>query len=183
MTYYQIDDTGELLSGPIDAREDPRTPGHFFIPNGGIIITPPEISSGHVARWKGDAWEIFEDHRGLEGWVEGEPTVITELGPLPEGWIADAPTPQEPLEPDSRTLAREALAEQWATLPAWIRGPFAHRFSETIRLLDAGEDDAAVALIQYVTTPPTFSPEQVGVFEVIQCELLAAVLALPRAAP
>lgn len=80
----------------------------------------------------------------------------------------------------ARTLARDALAAQWATLPAWIRGPYSHRFSETVRLLDAGDDDAATALIEYAGPLAAFSVEQAEAFEMIRTELLAAVSALPK---
>lgn len=36
-------------------------------------------------------WVNMEDHRGRQGWVDGEPVSITVLGPLPGRWREESP--------------------------------------------------------------------------------------------
>lgn len=78
-----------------------------------------------------------------------------------------------------RDVARSVLAEQWLTLPSWIRGPFGGHYDAAIRHLDAGDDEAAAAIIQYANAPAAYSPEQAAAFELIRGELLVAIEALP----
>jgi hypothetical protein len=78
-----------------------------------------------------------------------------------------------------RAIARVALREQWDSLPAWIRGPYQHQFAAANALLDAGQDDAAAALIQYADVPTAFDLEQIEVFSRVRAEMLAALEALP----
>jgi hypothetical protein len=45
-----------------------------------------------------------EDHKGKDGWLNGEPHKITEYGPLPEGW-SDTPPPPTAEELDAQRRA------------------------------------------------------------------------------
>lgn len=180
-TYYQtVPETGELVSpAPIEAKEDPRTPGNYFFPRGHVITesTPPAVEEGHACVWKGTQWEGVEDHRGKQGWVDGSSVFIENLGPLPEGWSDTLPVP----EPDDRTLARDALAAEWRDLPDWVRGPCDPIFESASRLLDKGEDSAAIALIDYASPPPTYDAEQIDVFAGLAAHFSAAIASLPPA--
>jgi hypothetical protein len=79
----------------------------------------------------------------------------------------------------ARSTARAALAEQWTTLPAWIRGPFGATYTAAVALLDQADDAAAAALIEYAEPPSGYSLEQVQAFNLIRAELLASIMALP----
>lgn len=99
MTYYQTDpETGEFIDGPFEAREDPRTEGHFLIPRGGVLDAPPVVEDGYVAAWRDAEWKALEDHRGEIGWVNGELYTVKDLGPYPEGW-SDSPPPEPAPDP------------------------------------------------------------------------------------
>ncbi|MCL1939524.1 MAG: hypothetical protein FWG04_02550 [Desulfovibrionaceae bacterium] len=63
---------------------------HGLLPNN-ATRTAPEVLEGFIPRWNGEAWEQEEDHKGEQGWVNGEPHTIIEYGPLPSGWSADPP--------------------------------------------------------------------------------------------
>ncbi len=78
-----------------------------------------------------------------------------------------------------RSTARAALADQWTTLPAWIRGPFGATYTAAVALLDQADDAAAAALIEYAEPPSGYSLEQVQAFDLIRAELLASIEALP----
>ena len=95
-------------------------------PNGEEIVDalyavaeePPMLAEGFVAVWNGEAWVATEDHRqkpGVEGsgtayWLPGDTwrtpaRFMTELGPLPEGALLEAPAKTD------EELAAETLAQ------------------------------------------------------------------------
>lgn len=75
----------------------------------------------------------------------------------------------------ARETARAALAEKWAALPAWIRGPYGARYAEVVRLLDANDDDAAIAIVEYAAPPAGYDEEKKAVFDLVRADLLAAL--------
>lgn len=52
----------------------------------------PVLQEGFIPRWTGSAWEQVQNHKGLEGYLNGEPHEVKEYGPLPDGW-SDTPPP------------------------------------------------------------------------------------------
>jgi hypothetical protein len=48
---------------------------------------------------KDGAWVLVEDHRSEQGYINGEPHTIKDVGPRPDGW-SDTPPPQ-PFHPGS----------------------------------------------------------------------------------
>lgn len=80
---------------------------------------------------------------------------------------------------DARSAIRTALRAKWDDLPAWIRGPFQDKFAAANTLLDAGQDDAAEAIIQYAEVPAAYSVEQAAIFATVRTELLAALSGIP----
>lgn len=82
---------------------------HGLLPNNATYAKPVE-REGHIPRWNGKAWVQVEDHKGKEGFVDGEPFTIKEYGPLPEDW-ADTPP-----EPTPGELAERRKAEIMARL-------------------------------------------------------------------
>lgn len=80
---------------------------------------------------------------------------------------------------EQRATACAALADKWAALPSWIRGPFGGKYDAAIRLLNANDDETAADLIRYADAPALYSPEQSAVFELVRAELLAALSGIP----
>ena len=107
MENYYFDENGVYIgSAPVGQEE--------FPPRNATRIPPPERPGFWPVYMRGregvrDGWELFEDHCGQEGWVNGEPLRIAGLGPLPEGWSNTPPVP-----PDTRTPA-EKRADAYRT--------------------------------------------------------------------
>ena len=62
-------------------------------PGMSLCIAPGDMTEGFVWRVAGDAWEQVEDHKGKNGYVNGQPHEVKEYGPLPEGWSDTPPAP------------------------------------------------------------------------------------------
>lgn len=93
---YQYDASG-YFAGEVDDYGGP-------LPNNSTRTAPQE-QDGYCPRWTGEAWESVEDHKGIEGYVDGKPFTVKEFGPLPEGW---SETPPEPTESE---LCADRIAE------------------------------------------------------------------------
>ena len=77
-----------------------------FPPQNAIrCVLPRKDGYWPVANAARDGFDLVEDHRGQEGWVNGEYTLITELGSLPEGWNATAPIPTDTRTPEEKRRA------------------------------------------------------------------------------
>lgn len=108
---YQCFASGEYL-GPLEVYDG-------FLPNGATWETPPAAKEGHALFFKDGKWKQVEDHRGQEGYVDGQRTTIREVGPLPKGWSTEppAPTPEE-LWQSLRHQRDSRLATcDWTVLP------------------------------------------------------------------
>jgi hypothetical protein len=80
-----------------------------FLPAGAISAqAEPEIVEGFVPHWTGTAWEQVENHKGKQGYLDGQPKTIIAYGPLPDGW-SDTPPPP-PAEEIAATRRAEILA-------------------------------------------------------------------------
>ncbi|SAI47496.1 tail fiber assembly protein [Bordetella ansorpii] len=62
ITVYQADAEG-IYQYPTYANELSLDPGTFNVPYGAVLTPPPDAPAGQVARARGDAWELVEDHR------------------------------------------------------------------------------------------------------------------------
>ncbi len=73
----------------------PANPGSTA-PQNALRLAPP-ARSGHwpVLNSAGDGWELREDHRGDEGFINGVPARVESLGPLPPGWSGAPPAGPE----------------------------------------------------------------------------------------
>ena len=81
---YQYDVSGYFVGEVED---------HGLLPNN-ATYTAPKVKEGHIPRWNGKKWEQVEDHLGEEGYLDGQPHVINEYGPLPKkGWSTTPPPP------------------------------------------------------------------------------------------
>jgi hypothetical protein len=99
------------------------------LPPAGATRSKPVKKAGHWPCWNGTAWMDVEDHRGDEGFVNGQPTKIESLGPYPEGWSATRP---EPTPEELKEIER-----------ARIMGRLAEIDRESIRPLRAAAEGAA----------------------------------------
>ena len=95
---YQYDSVG-YYAGEIE--------DYGLLPNNATRMAPQE-RNGFVPRWTGGAWEQVENHKGKEGYKDGQAHTIKEYGPLPEGWSATPPPPTRDELADSLRSARNA---------------------------------------------------------------------------
>lgn len=62
------------------------------LPNN-ATATAPVQQEGFIPRWMGSTWALVENHKGKQGYLDGQPYTIRDYGPLPAGW-SYAPPPQ-----------------------------------------------------------------------------------------
>ncbi len=79
---YQYDMSG-YFAGTVE--------DYGLLPNNATYVAP-KAQKGRMPRWNGKVWVQVENHKGKEGYVDGQPFTIKEYGPLPEGW-SDTPPP------------------------------------------------------------------------------------------
>ena len=76
---------------------------------------------------------------------------------------------------DTRAAGRSALYSAWQALPAYIRGPFREKFEVANTLLDEGDDEAAIAMIEYAEAPASYTLEQATVFAATKTAMKAGI--------
>lgn len=103
--------TGEYI-GKSDALIAPNT----GLPARCTDIKPPKMKSGTVAIFSNGAWTLVDDFRGqtVYSTVSGMPTVVNDLGPLPE---------------NSTHLAPASQFDRWDG-DAWVRDDDAERVQQ-----------------------------------------------------
>lgn len=82
-TFYSFDPTTGEFMGEVEGQVSK------FVTSGPantLTKTPPKTGENEVARRKGSDWEVVEDHRGLQGFIENQPLIINEIGSLPDGF-------------------------------------------------------------------------------------------------
>lgn len=62
-------------------------------PGNTLVVAPGKQRKGYVWQVDGEVWKEVEDHRGKEGFVDGEPFTIKKCGALPNGWSDTPPAP------------------------------------------------------------------------------------------
>lgn len=60
-------------------------------PGNTLVVAPGKQHKGYVWQVDGEVWKEVEDHRGKEGFVDGEPFTIKKCGALPDGWSVTPP--------------------------------------------------------------------------------------------
>jgi hypothetical protein len=75
----------------------------------------------------------------------------------------------------ARANGRAALRAAWDALPAYIRGPFREKFEVANTLLDEGDDEAAIAMIEYAEAPTSYTAEQIIVFAATKTAMKAGI--------
>jgi hypothetical protein len=76
---------------------------------------------------------------------------------------------------NQRAQGRSALYAAWQALPAYIRGPFREKFEVANTLLDEGDDEAAIAMIEYAEAPTSYTAEQITVFAATKTAMKAGI--------
>jgi hypothetical protein len=64
-----------------------------FPPDNAVRTPPPARAEGFWPCFIDGDWRLIEDHRGQKGYLDGEETEITEVGPYPDNWSFEAPAP------------------------------------------------------------------------------------------
>ena len=108
MTNYYFDKNGIYESSA------PATKG-TNPPDNAIRVSPPEHDKGlcPVLNANRDGWTLVEDHRGKEGYVNGQATKIEDVGPLPQGWTDE--------EPEYVPTVEERIQAQLARIDASLK--------------------------------------------------------------
>lgn len=149
-----------------------------------VLLDWDEVQAGHVATreaeradWQTarDAWEA-EPVETRGEWARREIPEVLAAKLRPPGLTDQTAVI---LAGRERDAARATLRAQWASQPAWIRGPFDDKFIAAQRFLDAGDDEAAAALIRFADAPGGYSPEQLSAFAALKETLADAIEALP----
>ena len=113
LTIYTFDDTKEYKGASVtmlDPEETKRQGKDVWLMPPNATTVKPVMKAGYAPVWDGKVWEQVEDHRREEGYVNGEHTVIKELGPYPIGWSTEPPVPTaEELKHQKRMIIISAL--------------------------------------------------------------------------
>lgn len=126
MLIYKYDSKTKELTGSRTAQKRPN--GDFITDVlHATTVAPPVLADKQQAVWDGESWDVVEDHRkkpGVEGsgtpyWLPGDTwhtpaRYMTELGPLPEGALLEAPAKTD------EELAAEELAQAKAERAAAV---------------------------------------------------------------
>jgi hypothetical protein len=130
---YYFDETSEMKPFTFHAMANPGTTP----PRNATREKPPlydeekqAFPKGFWVIWNGSGWETTEDHRGESGYLDGVPTEIKEVGPLPEGWSETPPPP----------TAEEVKAQKIAALQAELSA-LDQKSMRSIRAIGVLEDD------------------------------------------
>lgn len=116
MTVYHYDGVSREFLGTGTADVSPLEPGVYLIPANATTNQPPEPQEGYACVWDGKAWAQEEDHRGEQGYVNGIPRIITELGPLPDRWSDEYTVTDAERELRERAWRDDELAQVVARL-------------------------------------------------------------------
>jgi hypothetical protein len=57
MLAYQVNREG-LFVGQVARQKSPLEEGVWLVPAGAVLVAPPTIPSGKMARWSGSAWSL-----------------------------------------------------------------------------------------------------------------------------
>lgn len=154
-TAYQYDENG-YFAGGIEAFD--------LLPNR-ATWEEPAITDGCIPRRVNNQWTQVENHKGQNGYVNGQPVTVTEYGPLPEGFSTkNAPT---------------TLTEAQAAMRRTINAGFNAAMSASITMPSAGSTpstyEVATALYDWRTDDPEGYAALLAIHTARRDALLAAV--------
>ena len=139
-----------------------------LLPNN-ATSTAPTFKKGFVPCWDGGKWVQVEDHKGKEGYVDGNPYTIKDYGPLPKGW-SDTPPPPP-------------LADAKASKQAEISSAFNAAMSASLTMPSVGTPpssfEVATALFDWRTDDPDGYASLLTIHTSRRDALLKAVDAAP----
>lgn len=117
MLIYKYDPITKELTGSKPAQKRPNGQLITDVLNS-TTVEPPVLADNQQAVWNGESWDVVDDHRkkpSVEGsgtpyWLPGDTwntpaRYVTELGPLPEGALLEAPAKTD------EEVAAEELAQ------------------------------------------------------------------------
>lgn len=126
MLIYKYDPKTKELTGSKPAQRRPNGQPITDVLHS-TTVEPPILEDKQQAVWNGESWDVVEDHRkkpGVEGsgtpyWLPGDAwntpaRYMTELGPLPEGALLEAPAKTD------EEVAAEELAQAKAERAAAV---------------------------------------------------------------
>lgn len=126
MMLYKYDPTTKELTGSRPVQKRPNGQPITDVLNA-TTVEPPVLEDKQAAVWNGSTWDVLEDHRkkpGVKGsgtpyWLPGDiwktpARYMTELGPLPEDALLEAPAKTD------EELATEELAQAKAERAAAV---------------------------------------------------------------
>jgi len=102
MDIYHYDRISGEYKGKGKADPDPVEKHSWLVPAYATTITPPAAISGFARCFIGGAWRQMEDHRGMAIYnkADGAAAIITDIGPIPEGYTDLTPTVECPVWTD-----------------------------------------------------------------------------------
>ena len=164
MMLYKYDPTTKELTGSKPAQRRPNGQPITDVLHA-TTVEPPVLEDKQQAVWNGESWDVVEDHRkqsGVEGsgtpyWLPGDAwntpaRYMTELGPLPEGALLEAPAKtDEEIAAEELAAAKAERADAVSKIVVTVDGmvfdgdePSQERMARTITAAVAtGEDMSA----------------------------------------
>ena len=135
MLIHKYDQTTKELTGSRPAQKRPNGQPITDVLNA-TTVEPPVLAGNRQAVWNGESWDVLEDHRkkpGVEGsgtpyWLLGDSwntpaRYMTELGPLPEGALLEAPAKtDEEIAAEELAAAKAERAAAVSKITATVDG-------------------------------------------------------------
>jgi hypothetical protein len=103
-----------------------------------------------------------------------EPILVWYTDRVERDWTI-VPIAADILAARTRKAKIDAARAEWEALPAWIRGPYGAAHDAASKLVDAGDDEAAIALLTYAEPPTGYSTEQLETFITVCAGLIEAI--------
>lgn len=125
--YHYSSDNFEYLQES-EARKSPLEPDVYLEPANSTKVPPPECGQNEVAVFNGVRWQIFPDFRG--DWFDQsrEKVTISQLGPLPNGYVKDLP----PLTGEQlKAISEVEVRTRYAAMLLAITEPYGKEERET----------------------------------------------------
>lgn len=142
------------------------------LPNRAQVI-PPDLDPdlAWLEEWEGDkpAFDAATHH------LTSSDVVDEGAGTVTKTYTAEAHNSVQ-----LRAVSRTAMRTQWDGLPAYIRGPYRPLFDAANELLDEGDFDAAVAMVDAAEANGIISadPTKEATFNAVKAQFAAGVTAL-----
>ncbi len=128
------------------------TPGSLPPDNSLRGESPPTAPVGFWPGEKDGIWVDIEDHRGEEGYINGEPFTVKDFGPYPNGWSVDPPAPPDPTDEEKYYAERAAVESKysapWNGTSAGILIELQNRMSVAGMQSEVLSGDAAILAIR-----------------------------------